>query len=90
MATHKKKWLIAWNRGHGEVQSLGGMVGPVTFQTDQGRNIEPLAVAHWAGSKSPEMEKLPGIIKGCAGNGLVSPSECRKQPGICHSVGLTD
>jgi hypothetical protein len=54
-------WRFAWDHGHGEVQSLGGMVGPVWFDLDGGASVQPFFVAPWA--DEPDGETLPGLLR---------------------------
>lgn len=42
-----ERHAIAWSHGVAAVQSLGGMLGPVTFLLPDGRQVSPLHVAPW-------------------------------------------
>jgi hypothetical protein len=52
---------LDWAHGSLEVQSLGGMLGPVAFRLPDGRQASPLQVAPWA--DEPGGEDLPGILR---------------------------
>lgn len=54
---------LNWDRGWAEVQSLAGMLGPITFEMDDGRTVQPMAVAPWSEDEGPEFEDLPNILK---------------------------
>lgn len=51
-----------WDCGHGEVQSLGAMLGPVHFRLAD-REIQPFAVMPWGNDTGPEHAELPGILR---------------------------
>jgi hypothetical protein len=51
---------IAWNCGEASLQSLGGMLGPVTFRLPDGRNIQPLHVAPW---ENENLSDHPPILR---------------------------
>ncbi|NJM82540.1 MAG: hypothetical protein HC844_08595, partial [Tabrizicola sp.] len=40
---------FSWAHGEGEVQALGGMLGPVRFRLPGGRVVSPFQIAPWAG-----------------------------------------
>ncbi len=52
---------LSWDHGRIEVQSLGGMAGPITFRLPDGRNVQPMQVAPWADERGAG--KLPGILR---------------------------
>jgi hypothetical protein len=52
---------FSWAHGDGEVQALGGMLGPVRFRLPGGRLAAPFQVAPWAGENAAEA--LPGILR---------------------------
>ena len=58
--------VTSWRFGNGhcraEIQSLGGMLGPVQFRLGD-RTVEPFAVAPWAEDATAEHAALPGILK---------------------------
>lgn len=54
-------WRLSWAHGEAEVQSLGGMLGPVTFKLADGRDFQPLQVAPWADAAMAA--DLPGILR---------------------------
>ncbi|HVJ40128.1 MAG TPA: hypothetical protein VM639_01475 [Dongiaceae bacterium] len=64
-------WTLSWPHGEAEVQSLGGMLAPVTFTLDDGRPFQPMHVAPWANDPSPARSsaheaataRLPGILQ---------------------------
>ncbi len=59
MADHQ----ISWDRGVADIQLLGGMLGPAGFRLQDGRTVQPFAIAPWADDSSPEHRDLPGILK---------------------------
>ncbi|HVI91547.1 MAG TPA: hypothetical protein VM659_24840 [Dongiaceae bacterium] len=54
-------WHLRWSHGEAEMQSLGGMLGPVSFTLPDGRQFQPLQVAPWA--TEPQSAALPGILR---------------------------
>jgi hypothetical protein len=52
---------LAWSYGVLAVQRLGAMLAPVTFLLADGRQVDPMHVAPWAGE--PGTEQLPGILR---------------------------
>jgi hypothetical protein len=52
---------FSWAHGEGEIQTLGGMLGPVRFRLPGGRVAQPFHVAPWAGE--PGAAELPGILR---------------------------
>ena len=52
---------IAWAHGMASVQSLGGMLGPVTFLLPDGRQVSPLHVAPWF--DDPSRKDQPPILQ---------------------------
>jgi hypothetical protein len=52
---------LTWAHGSLEVQSLGGMLGPITFRLPDDRQASPMQVAPWA--DEPGGEDLPGILR---------------------------
>lgn len=52
---------FSWAHGAGEIQSLGGMLGPVTFRLPDGRKAAPFQIAPWA--DQPQAASLPGILQ---------------------------
>jgi len=54
-------WTFAWDHGSGEVQALGGMLGPVWFDIGQPKSVQPFFVASWA--EEPGHERLPGLLR---------------------------
>lgn len=59
LATTRK--TLAWAHGSLSVQSLGGMLGPVTFHLANGRSVSPLHVAPWG--DDPKRETLPAMLQ---------------------------
>jgi len=63
---------LAWRHGCLSVQRFGGMLGPLTFILEDGRQVSPLYMAPWAaGEPDPT---LPEVLKYFAANGRVFPS----------------
>jgi hypothetical protein len=54
-------WHLDWRFGRAEVQALGGMLGPVRFRLANGRELDALHVAPWAGEA--QTQALPGIMR---------------------------
>ena len=54
---------ISWDRGDAEIQLLGGMLGPIRFRLDDGRAVQPMAVAPWAEDEGAEYDELPELLK---------------------------
>jgi hypothetical protein len=52
---------FSWAHGEGEIQTLGGMLGPVRFRLPGGRAVQPFHVAPWA--DEPGTAGLPGILR---------------------------
>lgn len=52
---------ILWSHGLAVVQSLGGMLGPVTFRLPDGREVSPLHVAPWG--DDPDRKAYPPILQ---------------------------
>lgn len=52
---------IAWAHGMATVQSLGGMLGPVTFLLPDGRQVSPLHVAPWF--DDADRDRHPAILR---------------------------
>jgi hypothetical protein len=52
---------LNWEFGSAEVQSLGGMLGPVTFRLGDERELEIMHVAPWAGTTNAA--GLPGLLR---------------------------
>ncbi len=55
-------WKIGWDRGSATVTHTGAMIGPAHFQLDDGRSIQPFAVAPWADDDSAEHRALPPLL----------------------------
>ena len=56
-----QRHAIAWAHGLASVQSLGGMLGPVTFLLPDGRQVSPLHVAPWF--DDPSRTAQPPILQ---------------------------
>lgn len=54
-------WRLDWDHGSAEVQSLGGMLGPVCLRLDGERELDLMHVAPWAGMT--RVQQLPGIMR---------------------------
>lgn len=59
-------WQLEWSFGTAEVQALGGMLAPVTFRLADGRSLQPMQIAPWAGTK--EAAGLPAIMQRLRGD----------------------
>ena len=63
MSIDKTTWPLRWSHGHGEVQALGGMLGPVHFNIAPHRQVQPFAVFPWADEEAPSKEQaLTGLL----------------------------
>lgn len=51
---------ISWDCGEASLQSLGGMLGPVTFRLPDGRKVQPLHVAPW---EDEDLSDQPPILR---------------------------
>ena len=60
-----QRHAIAWAHGMASVQSLGGMLGPVTFLLPDGRQVSPLHVAPWF--DDPTRKDQPPILQDLRG-----------------------
>jgi hypothetical protein len=54
-------WRLVWDYGSAEVQSLGGMLGPVSLRLGGERELEVMHVAPWAGMT--RAAALPGLMR---------------------------
>lgn len=57
---------LAWPGGSATMEPLGGMVAPLRFTLPDGRQVEPLNIAPWAGEALPP--DAPGILRGLRGD----------------------
>jgi len=72
-------WTLRWAHGEAELQSLGGMLGPVHFKLADGRRFQPLQVAPWAAETSST--PLPGILRRLRGEWPCVPFGRDDRPG---------
>lgn len=57
-------WHLDWPRGALEVQPLGGMIGPLRFKLENGRDLSIFAVAPWSDEAIPsDAPAIPGHLK---------------------------
>lgn len=59
--TPTQSWRLSWAFGSAQVQSLGGMLGPVHFRVGQGREVQFMHTAEWA--EQPGSLGLPGVLR---------------------------
>ncbi|HTJ95490.1 MAG TPA: hypothetical protein VL424_20530 [Pararobbsia sp.] len=59
-------WRLEWSFGTAEVQALAGMLAPLTFRLADGRSLQAMQIAPWAGTK--EAAGLPGIMQRLRGD----------------------
>ncbi|CAM2140647.1 Aldose 1-epimerase [Pararobbsia alpina] len=59
-------WQLEWGFGTAEVQALGGMLAPLTFRLADGRSLQAMQIAPWAGTK--EAAGQPGIMQRLRGD----------------------
>jgi hypothetical protein len=57
----KSTRALAWDHGCLAVQTLGAMIGPITFILPDGRLVSPLHVAGWG--NDPNRFELPGVLQ---------------------------
>lgn len=58
-----KVWPLIWSHGNGEVQALGGMLGPVNFELPSHRTVQPFAIFPWADESQPSHgQRLTGLM----------------------------
>ncbi|QTB53394.1 hypothetical protein [Burkholderia pseudomallei] len=61
-------WTFEWSHGHGSVQELGGMLGPVHFRLPDDRLVQPFALFPWVNEKAPPGEgPLTGLMASSSG-----------------------
>lgn len=61
---------IVWNCGEVSLQSLGGMLGPVTFRLPGGKKVRPLHIAPW---ENEDLSDQPPILQRLRGEWLCVP-----------------
>lgn len=66
-------WTIGWDRVEATVLRSGAMLGPARFELDDGRIVQPFAIAPWAGDTSPEHAALPELLKRLRGEWACVP-----------------
>ena len=57
---------LTWDGGAATMEPLGGMVAPLRLRLPDGRWVEPLSIAPWAGEALPP--DAPGILRGLRGD----------------------
>ena len=64
-----------WDRGDFTVSPVGAMCAPVNFRLDDGRTIQPFAVAPWSGNpdNDPRYDELPPLLKRLRGDWICVP-----------------
>jgi hypothetical protein len=72
------RWRLAWDHGSAEVQSLGGMLGPLSLRIGNERELEVMHVAPWAGMT--RAGSLPGIMRRLRGEWPCVPFGCTELP----------
>ena len=72
--------VVIWDHGEAEVQLLGGMLGPVRFRLEDGRVVQPLAVAPWCNDACAEHDALPGLTKRLRGEWPCVPFGAPQSP----------
>lgn len=81
-------WSFEWDRGRGDVAALGGMLAPVFFDLEDGRQVQPFAIAPWA--DEPGTEALPGILRRLRGEWPCVPFGMPQAPDGLPSDWTTD
>jgi hypothetical protein len=76
-------WPLVWSHGHGCVETVGGMLGPVHFCLPGGREVQPFAIFPWSDEAPPIGEDaLTGLMSRgrgewpCVPFGQGQPREC--------------
>lgn len=64
-----------WDRGEFSVAAVGAMCGPVNFRLDDGRTIQPFAIAPWSDNPDgdPRYDELPPLLKRLRGDWACVP-----------------
>ena len=56
-------WALTWSHGHGFVESVGAMLGPVHFKLADGREVQPFFAYPWTEESLPPNEQpLTGLM----------------------------
>ncbi len=56
-------WPLRWSHGHGWVEAVGAMLGPVYFGMPDGSEVQPFAIFPWAQEPLPSgQEALAGLM----------------------------
>ncbi|MCS0580367.1 hypothetical protein NX784_02050 [Massilia pinisoli] len=71
-------WRLAWEHGSAEVQSLGGMLGPLSLRIGDERELDIMHVAPWAGMT--RASRLPGLMRRLRGEWPCVPFGCTEPP----------
>lgn len=58
-------WHLNWRYGEAELRALGGLLGPVNFRLEDGRQIQPMYIAPWA--DEPNIADLPPLLRDLRG-----------------------
>lgn len=74
------EFQISWDRGVANIQSLGGMLGPIELLLDDGRSVQPMSVAPWSNDCGPAYEELPQLLKRLRGEWPCVPYGAPKSP----------
>jgi hypothetical protein len=75
-------WPLRWSHGHGFVEKVGAMLGPVHFQMPCGHWRQPFAVFPWADEPTPVEEKpLHGLMARGRGEWPCVPFGMNPNPG---------
>lgn len=72
-----EEWTLDWDGGAVTIQSLGGMLAPLTFKFPDGRTLSPLHVAPWGAA---EDAALPGVLRRLRGEWPCLPYGASKPP----------
>jgi hypothetical protein len=66
-------WHFSWDRGVAEIVPAGAMIGPVSLVLDNGRTVQPFAVAPWSNDQGPEHQALPTLLQKLRGEWVGVP-----------------
>ncbi|MBW8898941.1 MAG: hypothetical protein JF619_12705, partial [Massilia sp.] len=73
-----RNWRLQWEHGSADIQSLGGMLGPVNLRLDGERGLETMHVAPW--SDTTAASNLSGVLRRLRGEWPCVPFGRTDQP----------
>ncbi|WP_051332611.1 aldose epimerase family protein [Cucumibacter marinus] len=66
-------WHFSWDRGRAQIVPAGGMIGPVEFELEGGRSVQPFAIAPWSDDEGPDYDALPRLLQKLRGEWIGVP-----------------